>query len=170
MGCRMTDAHSNIHLCEADLSRDEYARAVIELLSIYALDPMGGGAALSDFAKKHLIQALSRRSDVIIVLAFDKDLPVGLINCFEGFSTFMCKPLMNIHDVVVRPEYRGQGISSMMLQQVEQLARSRDCCKLTLEVLEGNLPARAAYQSAGFKAYELDPQMGQALFWEKKLD
>lgn len=35
------------------------------------------------------------------VLAFDADQPVGLINAIEGFSTFACKPLINIHDVIV---------------------------------------------------------------------
>lgn len=159
----------NIDLFEADLSLADHSGAVIELLSIYALDPMGGGEPLSTYAKQNLVPELAKRSDVLIILAFENDFPVGLINCFEGFSTFMCKPLMNIHDVIVRPEYRGLGISTMMLQKVEQVARSRGCCKLTLEVLEGNQPAKAAYRSSGFTAYQLDPAMGQALFWEKKL-
>jgi hypothetical protein len=40
---------------------------------------------------------------------------------------------------------------------------------MTLEVLEGNVAAQAAYQSCGFAGYELDPCMGKALFWKKKL-
>lgn len=158
------------YVSQADLSLTSHADAIIDLLSIYALDPMGGGEALSDFTKTHLITELSKRRDTLIVLAFDNDAPVGLINCFEGFSTFMCKPLMNIHDVIVRPEYRGLGLSTMMLEKVEELARNRGCCKLTLEVLEGNLPARESYRKSGFRAYQLDPKMGSALFWEKKLD
>jgi hypothetical protein len=30
---------------------------------------------------------------------------------FEGFSTFACKPLLNIHDIVVAKEDRGCGSS-----------------------------------------------------------
>ena len=41
--------------------------------------------------------------------------------------------------------------------------------KLTLEVLEGNSVAQSAYRAFGFEGYELDPQMGKALFWQKKL-
>ncbi|MCW8853931.1 MAG: GNAT family N-acetyltransferase [Gammaproteobacteria bacterium] len=164
------DSKNSIDLCEAVLSDATHAQAIINLLSIYALDPMGGGESLSDYTKKNLIAELTNRSDNLIVLAFDKDIPVGLVNCFEGFSTFLCKPLLNLHDVVVHPEYRGRGISTMMLKKIEELARSRDYCKLTLEVLEGNMPAKAAYLKSGFKPYQLDPEMGQALFWEKKLD
>lgn len=166
----MTGNSQFIDLCEADLSAAVHAQAIIKLLSMYALDPMGGGQALSDYAQKNLVTALAKRNDKVIILAFANENPVGLVICFEGFSTFSCKPLLNIHDVVVHPDYRGQGISTMMLQKIADLARSRNCCKLTLEVLEGNSPAKASYLKSGFKAYQLDPEMGQALFWEKKLD
>jgi hypothetical protein len=39
----------------------------------------------------------------------------------------------------------------------------------SLEVLEGNKSAQAAYKASGFDGYELDPKMGKALFWQKKL-
>ncbi len=44
-----------------------------------------------------------------------------------------------------------------------------DVCKLTLEVLEGNAAARALYQAHDYAGYALDPAMGQAMFWQKKL-
>ena len=44
------------------------------------------------------------------------------------------------------------------------------CCKLTLEVLEGNAIAQAAYKACGYAGYELDPKMGKAMFWQKKLE
>jgi hypothetical protein len=44
-----------------------------------------------------------------------------------------------------------------------------DCCKLTLEVLEGNKLAQAAYIANGFVGYQLVSEMGQAMFWQKKL-
>ena len=39
--------------------------------------------------------------------------------------------------------------------------QSLGCCKLTLEVLEGNKLAQAAYIANGFAGYQLDPEMGQ---------
>jgi ribosomal protein S18 acetylase RimI-like enzyme len=55
------------------------------------------------------------------------------------------------------------------MNKIEDLAISKGCCKITLEVLEGNQVAKSAYIKAGFKGYELDPEMGKAVFWEKSL-
>ena len=103
------------------------------------------------------------------MLAFISGEPVGLVNCFEGFSTFQCRPLVNIHDVAVVAQHRGLGISQKMLAKVEEIARQRGCCKLTLEALEGNTIAQNAYRKLGFAGYELDPVMGKAMFWQKAL-
>ena len=56
-----------------------------------------------------------------------------------------------------------------MLDEVERIAKEKGCCKLTLEVLEGNIVAKKAYEKFGFSSYELDPATGKALFWEKVL-
>ena len=119
----------------ADFSNPAHASAVVYLLNEYAKDPMGGGEELSDFAKTNLINEMAKRSGVYAILAFVNGNPAGLANCIEGFSTFACKPLLNIHDMVVLAEYRGQGISSQLLKKAEVLATSLGCCKLTLEVL-----------------------------------
>ena len=153
----------------ADFSNPTHASAVVYLLNEYAKDPMGGGEELSDFAKTNLINEMAKRPGVQAILAFVNGKPAGLANCIEGFSTFACKPLLNIHDMVVLAEYRGQGISSQLLKKAEELAKSMGCCKLTLEVLEGNKLAQAAYIANGFMGYQLVSAMGQAMFWQKKL-
>jgi ribosomal protein S18 acetylase RimI-like enzyme len=148
---------------------------LVSLLDAYARDPMGGGEALSDYARTHLVSALAARSQAYSVLAFvtaegaQEATPVGLVNCLEGFSTFACQPLVNVHDVAVLPGYRGQGIAEKMLVLAEQIARERGACKLTLEVLQGNVGAIKLYQRIGFANYQLDPAMGQAQFLQKWL-
>jgi ribosomal protein S18 acetylase RimI-like enzyme len=158
-----------IEIFEADLSVPTYADAVVMLMDEYALDPMGGGQGLSDYAKANLAAELAKREKAHVILALVDSQPAGLVVCLEGFSTFACQPLLNIHDVIVSLPYRGQGLSKFLLQKVEEIAVELGCCKLTLEVLEGNHIAQAAYKSFGFNGYELNPQTGRALFWEKKL-
>jgi ribosomal protein S18 acetylase RimI-like enzyme len=160
-------------VCQADYANPVHARALVDLLDSYARDPMGGGHPLSDFAQAHIVQSLAARPQAFSVLAFadaSQMEPLGLVNCFEGFSTFACKPLVNVHDVVVLAQVRGQGIAAAMLRMVESLARARGACKLTLEVLSGNRPAMATYASLGFANYQLDPAAGQAQFLQKWLD
>ncbi|WP_243458495.1 GNAT family N-acetyltransferase [Nostoc sp. UIC 10630] len=146
-----------------------HAEAMVQLMDEYALDPMGGGKGLSDYVKTNLSAELAKRKAAHVILAFVDAEPAGLVVCLEGFSTFACKPLLNIHDVIVALPYRGRGLSKLLLQKAEEMALDLGCCKLTLEVLEGNHVAQSAYKACGFSGYELNPQMGKALFWEKKL-
>ncbi|RQO45959.1 GNAT family N-acetyltransferase [Variovorax sp. KBW07] len=146
-----------------------HAAAVVDLLDAYASDPAGGGTPLEPAVRQGLPAALAARPQAFSVLAFDGDTPVGLINCIEGFSTFACQPLVNVHDVVVLPSHRGQRVAQKMFAQVEQEARKRGACKLTLEVLSGNAPALRTYEREGFKSYQLDPAFGHAVFLQKKL-
>lgn len=162
----------NIRIVRADYYNPVHAHALVMLLDAYASDPMGGAEGLSDFAKAHLVPSLAARPQAYSVLAFastDDALPVGLVNCIEGFSTFKCQPLVNVHDVAVLPGYRGQRIGEQMLAMAEQIAIERGACKLTLEVLSGNAGAEKLYRRVGFAYYTLDPAMGQAGFMQKWL-
>ena len=146
-----------------------HAQALLTVLDGYARDPSGGGNGLTDEVKARLPGLLAQQSHYIGLLAFEGDRPVGLVNAFLGVSTFKARPLLNIHDIAVEPDRRGAGIGRRLLAAAEALARERACCKLTLEVLEGNHTAVGLYRAVGFAAYELDPKMGAARFFEKWL-
>jgi hypothetical protein len=100
---------SMIGIVKADLNVPAYADAVVRLMNEYALDPMGGGEGLSDYAKANLAAELTKRKTAHVVLALVDAEPAGLLVCFEGFSTFACRPLLNIHDVIVALPHRGKG-------------------------------------------------------------
>mgnify|MGYP001764945987 CR=1 FL=1 len=159
-----------IDVVGADYAKPEHAHAVVSLLDAYASDPVGGGVPLSAYARENLVSELGARAHAFSVLAFAGLRPVGLINCIEGFSTFACRPLVNVHDVVVLPDWRGRGVGGAMLAFVEEQARVRGACKLTLEVLSGNVSACSLYERFGFRSYQLDPALGTARFMHKWLD
>lgn len=157
------------HILTADLSLQEHAEATVWLLNEYAKDDMGGGTELTEFTRQNLIAELKKRPNIHVILAFVDENPAGLALCIEGFSSFDCKPLLNIHDLVVAPAYRGRGLSKRLLGKVEETATELGCSKLTLEVLEGNRVAQSAYRAFGFDGYELRPETGKAMFWQKKI-
>jgi ribosomal protein S18 acetylase RimI-like enzyme len=159
-----------ISIVPADYRNSAHAAALVQMLDAYARDPMGGGEPLSDFAKTHLAEALAARPQAFSLLAYEGDTPVGLANCIEGFSTFACKPLLNVHDLAVLNSHRGKGIARMLLEAAEAMARERGACKLTLEVLSGNHGAVRLYERVGYANYQLHPQAGQAQFMQKWLD
>ncbi|KAF1027967.1 MAG: hypothetical protein GAK37_02324 [Pseudomonas sp.] len=160
---------AEILVLQASYSNPVHAEAIGQVLNHYAQDPMGGGHSLPADLLEQLPGELAKRAHAFSVLAFVGGVPAGLVNCFEGFSTFACRPLVNVHDVVVMDPFRGLGLSQKMLQKVEEIARQRGCCKMTLEVLEGNAVAQAAYRKFGFDDTVFDPAQGRMLFWSKSL-
>lgn len=158
-----------LQIVQADYALPRHAEAVVMLLDAYARDIAGGAEPLSEFVKANLVREMAARPQVYSILAFDGDAPVGLVNCIEGFSTFACKPLVNVHDVAVVASHRGQGVAAQMLALAETIAQQRGAVKMTLEVLTGNRPAIALYERLGFAGYQLDPSMGTATFMHKKL-
>ena len=159
----------DINVVKADYLNPQHAKDLGDLLNIYALDIMGGGAELADSIQDNLAASLAKVPHAFSILAYVDGKPAGLVNCFEAFSTFKCQPLVNIHDLAVDARFRGLGISQLMLKKVEEIALAKGCCKITLEVLEGNKIAQNAYLKWGFDGYELDPEQGKAMFWQKSL-
>ncbi len=56
-----------------------------------------------------------------------------------------------ITNVAVRPDYRRQGIAGELLNVFHRFAEGSKLAFLTLEVREGNAPARALYEKYGYK-------------------
>jgi ribosomal protein S18 acetylase RimI-like enzyme len=153
----------------ADYADPRDAADVVALLDAYARDPMGGGAPLGEDVKARLTGDLAANPYAFSMLARIDDEAVGLANCFMGYSTFAAAPLVNIHDFAVLPGHRGTGIGKALLAAIEAEALKRGACKVTLEVLSGNHPAKALYTAQGYGDYQLDPASGHALFWQKRL-
>lgn len=109
---------------EADLNDGAIAKAVVDLLNDYACDFFGGNEPLGDYSKENLVNELKKLPTAHVFLARatgESNELVGLAICFEGFSTFACKPLINIHDFYVKPQFRRRGISSSLIFAVGEI-------------------------------------------------
>jgi ribosomal protein S18 acetylase RimI-like enzyme len=141
---------SPIVVREANLDDPTHQHAVLDLVNAYSRDPMGAGVDLAEEVRRDLVVGLRAHPTTRVFVAFEGAAPVGIAVCFQGFSTFHARPLINIHDLAVLPEYRGQGVGRRLLEAVEVAARASNCCKLTLEVRDDNTRARRLYEAFGF--------------------
>ena len=55
-----------------------------------------------------------------------------------------------IHLLAVHPDWRGRGVSRLLLMACIDEARRRGMRSVRLDVTDNNAPARALYRSAGF--------------------
>lgn len=136
----------------------------IELLDAYARDPMGGGAPLPRDVRDRLPNELAQHPTAHALFAEVDATPVGFATCFLGYSTFRARPLLNIHDIAILPEWRGRAVAKALLDAITELARSLDCCRVTLEVREDNPRAQHVYRTAGFEPADC------SLFMQKMID
>jgi ribosomal protein S18 acetylase RimI-like enzyme len=151
----------SISVVDADLNLADHGDGLVRILDEYARLPHIAGCGLTDDVRKNLIDRLAATSGKLILLAVDEERVVGVAVCFEGFSTFAGRPLLNIHDLAVAAEYRGQGVGTMLLDAVANRARELGCCRVTLEVAPENPGAKKLYERSGFV-------MTQE-FWKKEL-
>uniref|UniRef100_A0A1B0CI92 Putative diamine acetyltransferase n=2 Tax=Lutzomyia longipalpis TaxID=7200 RepID=A0A1B0CI92_LUTLO len=74
--------------------------------------------------------------------------PIGYAICFFSFSTWEGKSLF-LEDIYIRPQYRQQKAGWKLFREVVKFARSTNCARLDLHVLEWNSPARNFYKKMG---------------------
>ena len=159
----------SLTIVRADYDDPKHAADIVTVLRSYAMDPMGGGEDLSAEVQAALVSGLRATPAASSLLAYIGDEAVGLANLMTTFSSFGAKPLINIHDIAVIKTHRGAGVGRRLFDEIHKIAHEAGACKVTLEVLEGNEPAKALYASLGYGDYVLDPQMGKAMFWQKRL-
>ena len=114
-----------------------------------------------------LIPMLREHPTALVLLAFDMARP-WVLPLASGDVELSCAPLLNIHDLAVRPGYRGRAWAGPCSLRRKR-ARDRDCCKLTLEVQDDNTPARTLYERFGFRDVVYGDS-GPTRFLSKKLD
>jgi GNAT superfamily N-acetyltransferase len=89
-----------------------------------------------------------------VLLAFEKDRPVGFAVFFHNFSTWLGRPGLYLEDLFVRPEDRGKGYGRALLVHLAKIARDRDCGRMEWAVLDWNEPAIKFYRKLGAKPME----------------
>ena len=117
----------------------------------------------------NLVEAIQKRADVVVFLAYEDEQPAGFAVTIEGFSTFRAMPSLNIHDIGVSSRFRRQGVAKALLDAVRDEAKKRGCCKITLEVYENNTRAYNLYRSMGFSTLSGNDDAEQTLFMASPL-
>ena len=84
-----------------------------------------------------------------VLLAFEKEAPVGFALYFYNFSTWLGRPGLYLEDLFVKPEKRGKGYGRALLVELAKIARDRGCGRMEWAVLDWNEPAIKFYRALG---------------------
>jgi GNAT superfamily N-acetyltransferase len=102
--------------------------------------------------EEQLVDVLfSERPAAEVLLAFERESPVGFAVYFYNFSTWLGRPGLYLEDLFVKPEKRGKGYGRALLVELARIARDRGCGRMEWAVLNWNEPAIKFYQALGAK-------------------
>ena len=79
---------------------------------------------------------------------------LGIALYYYTFSTFEAKPTLWLEDIFVPEEYRGNGIGTMLLKRLCEIAVDKDCGRVEWTVLDWNEPSRQFYFNLGAMAMD----------------
>ncbi len=100
---------------------------------------VGRSDTLPEIEKK-----ISRDPDLFLVAEADGCVIGSVIGAFDGRRGF-------IYHLAVAASFRGQGIASRLMDEVEARLRAKGCLKCLLLVKKDNTEAEAYYQRRGWK-------------------
>lgn len=147
-----------------DLDNPIHCEHLLSLLNDYMEDEMGISKSLPKEMGPKIIEGLKKHSAYLgFFVCVDNEF-AALANCNLNYSTWQAKFLINIHDFIVSPKFRKQGVGRFLLSEIENYARKKDYCKLNLEVRNDNLKAQNLYKKMGYS--DCKPPM---FFWQRIL-
>lgn len=166
-----TDSPPRIAL--ADLARPQDAVAVLRLLREFAREPVSGGCDLPDEVQQRLVPGLRSHPASRIWIAWSvaggEETAVGVAICQLGFSTFLARPTLNLHDLFVSASHRNRRIGEALMHAVHAGARELGCGKVTLEVNRSNAAAQRFYARLGYGDGQAGDRGDGVWFWRLPL-
>ncbi len=149
---------------KVNLQNPIHSTQLLKLLNDYMEDEMGMSRSMPKALGSKIIEGLKQHSAYLGFFVCIDDEFAALANCNLNYSTWQAKFLINIHDFIVSPRFRKQGVGEFLLNGIENYARQNDYCKINLEVRNDNFKAQNLYKKVEFT--ECEPAM---YFWQKVL-
>ena len=88
-----------------------------------------------------------KKAEVLFPMVEGKE--IGFALFFHNFSTFLGKPGLYIEDLYVKPEYRGRGYGTAVIEKLCSIALERDCGRVEWWCLDSNKPSIDFYLGLG---------------------
>jgi len=100
-------------------------------------------------AKKFISERLKKEESTIF-LARSGEEAIGFTQLFPVFSSVSVQRMHILNDLYVNPEYRGNGVATLLLNEAKHFALENGSKGLGLETAQDN-PAQALYERLGWE-------------------
>lgn len=101
--------------------------------------------------RKFLADRLNNSESEIFLAETPEGEAVGFVQLYPLFSSTRMKRLWLLNDLYVQPQYRGKGISKMLIGRSKEFCRETGGCGLSLETEKTNDIGNNLYPATGFE-------------------
>lgn len=148
-------------------------------MSSYKIEPMNSShiSGIFEVSTLSLLEAWSINSIekelsnklAKYIVALDSDKVIGFVGMWIVFDEG------DITNIAVHPDYRKQGIGTLLMDNLISLCNGNSINSLTLEVRESNIPAQRLYEKHGFKGEGIrknfydNPKENAIIMWKHNI-
>jgi GNAT superfamily N-acetyltransferase len=104
-----------------------------------------------DLARSFLTDRLTQNQAVIFLAVDEEGNAQGFTQLYPSFSSGAARPICILNDLFVIPSARRSGVARNLLHAAKEFAMQSGAIRLTLATAQDNAPARALYESEGWK-------------------
>lgn len=121
-------------------------------------DPEGSAYFLSERMKNN--------ESVIYVAENNELIIAGFVQLYPLFSSTQMKKMWLLNDLFVQPDFRGKGISVLLIEQAKELAMESGSCGLLLETAKTNKEGNGLYKKTSFQL----SRESNYYYWDAEID
>lgn len=102
-------------------------------------------------AVQFITERLFNHDSEIFIAENEDNILVGFVQLYPLFSSTRMKRLWLLNDLFIQPQFRGKGISILLINECKNLCRQTGSCGLMLETAKNNAIGNNLYLKTGFK-------------------
>ena len=101
-------------------------------------------------AEEFITERLKLDDSKIFVAETDNRNLVGFVQLYPIFSSTRMQRLWLLNDLFVDSDFRGKGLSKMLIEKSKELCKQTNACGLILETAKSNIIGNELYPKVGF--------------------
>jgi len=114
-------------------------------------------------AKAFLLERIYAKESIIYVCENENQQLIGFTQLYPIFSSTRMKRMWLLNDLFVHKDFRGLGVSKLLIQKAKEMAKSNNACGILLETEKSNDIGNKLYPSEDFELEE-----NNFYFWANK--
>lgn len=101
-------------------------------------------------AEEFLLERTRNKESEIFIAENDKKELTGFIQLYPIFSSTRMKKCWLLNDLFIDENYRGKGVSILLIDEAKKLCKETNACGLILETAKSNTIGNKLYHKTGF--------------------